>query len=272
MKALLSTLCLVLFTMASPNTLSSMAPCRTVADSQMTHSEQIAHDLVQGVWTADLPSSKDEKVRTILQFDEAGQLDRMDLQPLGNYLRKRYSWKVEVRGEDPILLLYDLDGGKQRRFDLKQTRDGLELTDLQSGQQLNLEFHAHADSTELTNLRRNLIGEWANSLYPFEMNRSGNRQMAGAFLYYEFNTDGTYSKSLGNSEAQLDELGEWEISADGQYLLMHTDEYQGGRKVRKTTVARIKFVMFEEMVLEHSLQVSDESFCTEQKDFYFSRV
>jgi hypothetical protein len=272
MKALLSTLCLALFAMASPNTLSSMAPCRTAPDSQMTLSEQIAHDLVQGVWTADLPSAKDEKVRTILQFDEAGQLDRMELQPLGNYLRKRYSWKVEVSGDDPVLLLYDLDAGRQSRFDLKQTCDGLELTDLQSGRQLSLVFHAHADSTELTNLRRNLIGEWANSLYPFEMGRNGNRQMAGAFLYYRFNADGTYSKSLGNSEAQLDETGEWEISADGEYLLMHSDEFQGGRKVKKTTVARIKFVMFEEMVLEHSLQVSDESFCTEQKDFYFSRV
>jgi len=42
--------------------------------------------------------------------------------------------------------------------------------------------------------------------------------MAGAFLYYRFNVDGTYSKSLGNSEAQLDEVGSWEISKDIPFL------------------------------------------------------
>ena len=96
--------------------------------------------------------------------------------------------------------------------------------------------------------------------------------MPGAFLYYKFNADGTYRKSLGNSEAQLDEMGEWEISEDGKTLYMYTDAYENGRKVKKTTTAEIKFVMFEEMVLEHPLKVSKQIFCTDAKDFYFSRV
>ena len=128
------------------------------------------------------------------------------------------------------------------------------------------------DTSELTQLEEALVGEWSNSLYPFEMERNGGKPMAGAFLYYHFNADGTYRKSLGNSEAQLDEMGRWEISADGQYLHMHTDAYENGRKVKKTTTARIKFVMFEEMVLEHPLKVSNQIFCTDARDFYFSRV
>jgi len=137
---------------------------------------------------------------------------------------------------------------------------------------LNARSSTCVDTSELTHLQEALVGEWANSLYPFEINRNGGEPMAGAFLYYEFNADGTYRKSLGNSEAQLDEIGKWEISADGEYLLMYTDTYEKGRKVKKTTTARIKFVMYDEMVLEHPLNVSGESFCTEKKDFYFSKV
>ncbi len=148
---------------------------------------------------------------------------------------------------------------------IEQTEQNL-ANETESKKTAKIDSPVPITSAERKKLSASLIGEWANTLYPFDLDRNDNRAMAGAFLYYRFNADGTYSKSLGNSEAQLEEVGRWEISNDGQYLIMHT------KKTKKTSKARIKFIMFDEMVLEHSLKVSDESFCTNLKDFYFSRM
>ena len=272
MKSFLSTFALCILTWANPSLLLSSTNY-SVADTQLMRiAEKVESDLLQGVWTAKNPSVKSKKVKFLFQFKDSGKLDFLELQPMGNYAHKDLNWVVEVQESGPHLLIFDTKTGKNQNFELVQTNDGMELTEERTGEYFNLDFHPRAAVKEVSSIKKSIVGEWLNSLYPFEIARNGDKPMPGAFLQYQFNSDGTYSKLLGNNEAQLDEVGTWEISKDGQYLLLHTNDFENGRKVKKTCMAKIKFVMMDEMVLEHSLQVSNESFCTHLKDFYFSKI
>lgn len=272
MRTYLSTLTLIIAAMWSLDARSYFNSCLTDLDSQQTLSEQIERDLVKGDWTAEMPSAEGNKARVILHFQPDGRAEMLEWQAFSRYQCREFQWAVGVREDDPYLEFYDLARGEHRIYELVCTYHRLELTETRTGDRLALRFNAPANTGELDRLRNGLVGEWANSLYPFEVAGADRAQMAGAFFYYQFNADGSYRKSLGDSESQIDETGRWEISADGQYLLLHTEEYEGWRKVRKTTVAQIKLVMWDEMVLALALRINDQRFCTDIKDFYFSKV
>lgn len=251
--------------------------CRTIAAYSVGDSNlslQIEKDLLTGVWTqqATVVGGSD-RVHTLLQFAAGGMVDFMQLRSEGGYDTDCLRWWVEVQDNEPLLLLEDR-AGRRDVFRIEQTCHGIQLTNRQTGKRLVLNHHAAVKEAELKQLRGELAGDWSNTMYPFDpVSQAGaaGKQIAGAFLKYEFRSDGTYVKMVGGEKVVIKETGAWEISKDGRYLLMHANVLEGGRQTTSSSMARIKYLQLDELVLEHSLQVQDAKFCTRQKDFFFNK-
>ena len=118
-----------------------------------------------------------------------------------------------------------------------------------------------------------LIGEWGNTMYPFEIITVSNsdkdlgKPVKGAFLLYNFREDGTYFKSLGGLEEKREETGYWSLSQDGSELYLHTP---CGDEAQVQTI-KIKHLQLDELVLEQSLKSDNLRFCSGLKDFYFNK-
>ena len=113
-----------------------------------------------------------------------------------------------------------------------------------------------------------LIGRWENPYFVLESGING-QDTNGRSLKYQFREDGTYTKTLGGAETQIEENGTWEISADGGKLLMRSRSNCDGQTT--TNSATIKHLAFNEMVLEQTMCVSGVMVSSEPQEFYFNK-
>ncbi len=117
-----------------------------------------------------------------------------------------------------------------------------------------------------------LQGRWENVISSSELPDTAREENAGpesvtatATLYYHFRSNGAFVLSIDNGAIHVEESGRWEISDDGQYLLL----YFQGKEVEK---AAIKYVELDEMVLEHSIRLPGTSYRTETRQYFFNKV
>lgn len=111
-------------------------------------------------------------------------------------------------------------------------------------------------------MQAGIVGRWENTIYPFEIDDAG--VMPGAYLRYDFSSTGEYTKVIGSTELSYEESGQWEIEDDGQTLRLTSS-------TGKITLAMIKHLQLDELVLEQELKVKNAAFCTKQKDFFFNK-
>lgn len=120
------------------------------------------------------------------------------------------------------------------------------------------------DSAETAKLSAALIGKWECPNFMLEdMNSS-------RFLKYTFRADGSYSKVLGGAEVQIEEKGTWSLSKDGNQLIMKSKTLCDGQLI--TSVANIKHLLMDEMVLEQTMCVADTVVSAVPKTFYFNKI
>ncbi len=130
--------------------------------------------------------------------------------------------------------------------------------------------HASADTPPFTR-RAWLQGRWQMTLQAVDLPETTRAENAGpettemAVLEYQFLSDGTLKHSVEQGSTRLEETGRWELSADGQYLLMH---FQG----KATEKALIRYIEADEMVLEHALRIPGSHLCFESRQLFFSKV
>lgn len=116
-----------------------------------------------------------------------------------------------------------------------------------------------------------LQGRWQMTLPALELSESTRAENAGpemaeiAVLEYHFLPDGVLKRRMEQGNTRIEETGRWELSADGQYLLMH---FQG--KVAEK--ALIRYIEADEMVLEYALRIPGSQLCFESRQLFFSKV
>ncbi len=121
-------------------------------------------------------------------------------------------------------------------------------------------------SAKVATIRAALVGRWDNPFFTLE-----SQNIHNGSLRYHFRDNGTYTKTLGGAETQIQEEGTWEVSEDGKHLLMRSKSLCNGQEVAVTQVATIKYLQLDELVLEQSICVDGVAVSAESKDFYFNK-
>jgi len=122
------------------------------------------------------------------------------------------------------------------------------------------------------NVSAQLFGRWENMLSANELPDSAREENAGpdsesatATLIYHFRTNGTFTRAIDYGATHVEESGRWEVTADGQHLVLHFT----GKEVE---IAAIKYMELDEMVLEQSIRVPGANFRIEAKQHFFNKV
>ena len=233
---------------------------------------QIQQDLLQGVWI----QQTGESLETLLQFSDAGDAIFLNVLKRGAvYTIARYAWHIELADGAPLLVLRHLDTGETHRQWVQQTCQGLELVNIDTG---DLESYRYvpASSQVMQQQQRRLTGNWEHVLPEVTLaagSGPGAQRLTleNATLRFEFHPDGTYTRILSSrvSDRRFEEVGTWEISKDGERLLLHCRDAAGNRFTQCT---RIKYLQMDELVLEQPLAVAGQRFVTQEAhDFYFNK-
>jgi len=125
-----------------------------------------------------------------------------------------------------------------------------------------------AKTTEAMKAEATLIGRWENPYFVAESG-SNNRGATARSLKYHFRPDGTYTKSLGGAETQVEETGTWKVSATGNQVTMYSRSSCGGQMV--TSTARIMHLSNDELVLEQTMCVAGVMVAAAPQEFYFNK-
>lgn len=267
----------LLFALTTPM-LSSEIPensCREfnfLEDESLSASELARIDLLNGIWVKKDLNSYSE---TTFHFNETGSVDIIfdSNQSLGTYTHAH--WEIEEHDQQAFLIWKE-HNEKERLLKIDQTCDGLILTNILNAKSYSLIYLPKAKREKLISIHKGLTGSWTNGSYPFDIAKNDTdcgsiEPIEGAFLKFSFNKDGSYSKEWGSSTTQFNEIGIWEISADGEYVLLKAQSEDNTHESIKTYLAKIKMVDMDMIVLEQSLVSPDteNTFCTKNKDFLF---
>ena len=125
-----------------------------------------------------------------------------------------------------------------------------------------------AKTAEATKAEASLVGRWENPYFVLESGANG-QDTNGRSLKYQFRADRTYTRTLGGAETQIEENGTWEVSADGNSVLMRSRSVCDGQTSVHT--ALIKHLSMDELVLEQTMCVAGIIVASEPKEFYFNK-
>lgn len=237
--------------------------CRTAVlktSGKLSFDKQIEEDLLNGIWVEESLSSKtgDESMY-FFQFNQFGAAELLEFsQKKGTSKYKTLSWRVELNYEDPLLVLRNKHSGMEQAFQIEQTCKGLDLVNLISGELKRLTYRPQLDAKQHDALKASLAGEWGN--------RTINSKAPQALsLSYQFKKNGTYTKKLKEKNGIITEQGRWELSRDGQFLML---ECNGAKKAE---LVRIKYIELDELVLEQKLDFQSVGIQIAPAEYFFNK-
>lgn len=155
----------------------------------------------------------------------------------------------------------------------------LSFTSLQAEQSLPVELtestptetragHDSSKTAEAVKAEATLVGRWENPYFVLESS-TDSQDTNTRSLKYHFRQDGTYTRTLGDVEMQIEETGTWEISDDGKQLLMRSRSQCDGTVF--TISATIKHLSMDELVLEQTMCVAGVIVTADPQEFYFNK-
>ena len=241
--------------------------CRTAladSNSKVSYDKQIEEDLLSGTWVQEgyHAGTRDEKLY-FFQFNQFGAVDFLEFcKKSGASKHKTLSWRVELQYESPVLILRNKASGLEQAFEIEQTCKGIDLVNLLNGESKHLEYKPQLSIRKLAAIKAELAGEWGKSGISLENAGSVN-------LRYRFDSNGTYSKLLEGSQLSISEQGNWELSKDGQFLILTGTGAK--RNSKNTEFIRIKFLQLDELVLEQKLEFESVGINVASTDYYFNK-
>jgi hypothetical protein len=246
-----------------------LVKCRDYAadfKKDFTTTQLIEHDLVNGNWTGFTADG----VNNNYLFTEEGLLQIISTDRAGHQAYRSTFWRVAEFDGQPFLVVSD-DNRKEKLLLVSQTCEGLTLQDVVNKEIFSLDYQPLRASAKRNLTKAYLIGEWTN-VSAMEV-ESKSSQAKGAFLQYQFSTNGTYACYYGNNAKKVFENGSWEISKDNQFLLLHVADGDNLERTKSTQVIRIAQVDDHGLVLEQVMKTSDvnEFFGANNKTFAFIR-
>lgn len=239
---------------AMPISPSENARCRELSERRIDIplGQVVEHDLLNGDWTF-----TGKAALKTFQFGDNGQVSVFSKDKKGYWSYEPMKWHVEVTNNIASLVL------NGQKMQLLQTCEGIILTDFSTGKTMELAYAPATAAARARLVQDKLVGEWTN-VTSFGDEAKCDRAK-GAFLSYEFRSNGTYICNYGNQQDVADEKGSWEISRDGQFLLLRSNSGAG------IEVVRINTVDDHGLVLDQVMRTSEigEFFCSDAKSLAF---
>lgn len=141
---------------------------------------------------------------------------------------------------------------------------------------MNAYFANNGDTTCTTNCKETtmntLTGEWAYTNFSYQIvdNIHACEEIIivkGAFVKFQFDRNGTYSKTYGNGDNETIEVGNWDITDDNHNLVLIPKDNSPAQFIK------INKMEEEKVELELDIQEAglDKIFCTEINVLNFSK-
>jgi hypothetical protein len=141
---------------------------------------------------------------------------------------------------------------------------------------MNTFFAYSADTTCTENCKEvtmnTLIGEWAYINFAYQIVDKIHACeeiiiVKDAFLKFQFDENGTYSKTYGNGDNETIEVGNWDITDDNHNLVLIPKDGSSAQFIKMNKVEE------EKIELELDIQEAglDDIFCTEINVLNFSK-
>jgi hypothetical protein len=220
---------------------------------------QISANLPTGIW-----KGHNQCGQTVsLHFFEEGLVQWL-IQRKGEKMHSRlFNWKcLPDHQADAMLVLTDRQSGQPLFFSVEGNCNALAIQGADC--KLQLEYKKAASTAELQRTKQLLTGNWENTTYPFDFDPKDKAALQEAYLTYRFLPNGRFERKIGNRDRQVEERGRWLLAKDGKHVVLSFDD-------GKATVAQLKYVRVDELVIHHLLSCQDETFNTVEKDFFFNR-
>lgn len=238
-------------------------------DPSLPLTEQLERDLTNGLW---MENTDNEFVEESLLFETSGEVEWLKKAEHKTYKKERYQWTIE-RKDNVLNLWLNHQSGQAHCFEITPNCSGITLK--ADGATQHFEFNAPIENDELEALRSNLKGEWENVLSQIQLKALGNPEipnvsLEGVRVRIRFGDNGHFTKAIISQEStSFEESGKWELSKDGQYIYL-TCTNDDGASV--TQAVKIKYLKYDEMVLEQPLAIIGKSYSTSKKYFFFNKI
>ena len=214
--------------------------------------------LQEGFWE----SSQTSSTNVSFHFYGDGSVDWFTFLPSGEVKLNTYDWELLNENScSSVLQLSETQRVYQFKVDAKNQR--LVLEESSNGMLLELEQKLAIPKTQYASKAKMLLGKWENTMYPVDINDS-SRKTEPAYLKYQFSQNGRFERRLSNSKRSLKESGSWMLAKDGNHLILRLDN-------GAVTVASLKYITLDELVLKHVLYGQHEQITIDNKDFFFNR-
>ena len=232
-----------LFAFHSVSNIQETCHLENLSSEDLDLEKRIIFDLTSGVWsTDDLCDSR----KTSIQFNSGGKMhfifEKENTKP--NF--EQYFWQLEKTNGMYFLSWICENLEQKSSFKIEQTCEGILLTDPVTDLEVCLKKMPSIAQKEMDFAKTSLIGNWENASYPFKERK---KKFKNAFFHYSFAEDGTYQIQFGDDKKEFRELGIWEISKDGKFVIFHKNNSSS------VYLAKIKHLDLDEMVLEQELKI-----------------
>jgi hypothetical protein len=192
-----------------------------------------------------------------------GSVDRFIFLPSGELQFNTYEWVLLDENLYPSTL--QLSTSEEfYEFEIDAYNQRIVLKETSNGMLLELEQQSAIPKNQYASKAKMLLGKWENTMYPVYINASSSRKVEQAYLKYQFSPDGRFERRLSNCRRSIKEAGNWMLAKDGKHLILRLDN-------GAVTVASLKYITLDELVLKHVLYGQYEQMTIDHKDFFFNR-
>ena len=281
MKNLLSLIVFLFSISSSYAGLNAFSPLESKCRPALTNSidclsqvERIQADLLDGLWLHELTKGKEGLgLKELYEFEEFGQLKRTAIFENGHSETNNHLWKIEEIEETAFLVIFDSELREELYYKVTQNCEGILLTDVVNYENTFLSFHREANFSELENIRLRIAGHWTCSKEPFDP-RDASVKLEGAFLNYEFDLNGQFTRIMGDAKQKVEEAGFWELSNDGNFLLLKFSKTGLKSDAYTTQYIRLEKVGVNQLEIAQTLTTVGtyaSIFCSKQKKILLNK-
>lgn len=195
----------------------------------------MTYDLTSQVWKSDILGTS-----ATLYFNSDGVLMALPDAPGGRITS--YLWSVSSTCCSAAMLTIG-DASAESYFILSPTCSGIATMDDIGRQSALVQAHGQLTQVQLVFLRDQLQGTWH---YSGAKSRKGHPSAFALCL----NADGSFQLKMAPDMFHTAQTGIWQLSPDGQYLLLYTQLYLGDRKRYVAEAINLRSADYEDMVID----------------------
>lgn len=231
----------------------------TKVDAKSSIVQAVEANLVNHIW---------ESEEGTFLFNAKGVVSQIQQ---NNHLHAQW-WNVYAENGKAYLKLYSKSGETIYQI---ATDDKTNWIVLSNNQVLAMKATPIKEATTRTTAMQNLVGTWSSTMYPSnlieDLEAVRKKSITSVDFRYAISQDGTFHKTLSvNGKLHQEMKGIWQLSADGNYFILHFDK---GDHSFQTYIVKVKHLSWDELVLDEALVTCalESELCGKMETFFFNK-